>query len=140
MTEDQTEGYYQGTPPSVATQDERPENVRPIDQGPVDFDLDTRQAKSIRPYRLKFSGRWWTVEQPDIGTIFAAEEAPTAESFMGLMFEDQWEELGPLLKAYKDPGALFEIAQAISIHFDLDTASRGARPNRRDRRAAPRRS
>lgn len=132
---------YQGDRPERPVEDlrERPENVRPIDQGPADYDLDSRTLKTIRPYRLKFAGQWWTVEQPDIGTIFEAEQAPTAEAFMGLMFEEQWDELGPLLRAYKDPGALFEIAQAISIHFDLDTAGR-TRPNRRERRAAPRRS
>lgn len=114
------------------------DNVRPIEQGPADYDLDSREAKRIRPYRLKAAGKWWTVTQPDIGTIMAAEQAPTAEAFMELMFEDQWTELAPSFKAYEDPAAMFEIARAISMHFDLDTATRPK--NRRERREAPRRA
>lgn len=112
--------------------------VTPINEGPADFDLDTRDVRRVRPYRLKFDGRWWTVEQPDIGTIMDAEQAPTAEAFMALMFDEQWTELAPLFRSYADPSAMFEIAKAISVHFDLDTASRPR--NRRERRAQPRRA
>ena len=116
------------------------ENVRSIDEGPADYDLDARRVKVIRPYRMKFRGQWWTVSQPDVGTIMEAEQAPTAEAFMSLMFEDAWDELGPAFKAYADPGAIWEIARAISIHFDLDAASvRAPARNRRERREAPRR-
>lgn len=113
------------------------DNVRPIDSGPVDFDLDARRVVTKPDYRLRFKGRTWTVAQPDVGTIMAAEQAPTTEAFMSLMFEDQWPELERDFKSYADPGVIFEIATAISKHFDLDAAA--TRGNRAQRRANPRR-
>lgn len=139
----ETYGYGQApTHPASGQESDAPvtgqqDNVRPIDQGPADYDLDSRPVKTIRPYRLRFQGRLWTVTQPDVGTIMAAEQAPTAEAFMELMFEDQWPDLERDFKSYADPGAIFEIARAISAHFDLDTATRPR--NRRERREAPRR-
>lgn len=116
-----------------------PDNVRPIDSGPVEYDLDARRVVTKPDYRLRFQGKTWVVRQPDVGTVIAAEKAPTIEAFMELMFEDQWPDMRDGFEAYTDPGALFEIGQAIARHFDLDAASTAAPRNRRERRAAPRR-
>lgn len=111
-----------------------PDNVRPIDSGPADFDLDTRRVVTKPDYRLRFKNRVWTVTQPDTGTVMEAEQAPTTEAFMSLMFEDQWPELERDFKAYPDPGVIFEIAQAIARHFDLDAAATRVAGNRAQRR------
>lgn len=124
--------YHQGQAP-------HPDNVRPIDSGPVEYDLDARRVVTKPDYRLRFQNKVWVVRQPDVGTVIAAEKAPTIEAFMELMFEDQWPEMRDGFEAYADPGALFEIGQAIARHFDLDAASTAAPRNRRERRAAPRR-
>lgn len=126
-------------PGATTTSAPPPENVRPIDSGPVDYDLDSRRVVTKPDYRLRFQGRTWVVRQPDVGTVIAAEKAPTIEAFMELMFEDQWPDMRDGFEAYADPGALFEIGQAIARHFDLDAAAAAAPRNRRERRAAPRR-
>ena len=125
--------------PTTGQRYQQPENVRPIDSGPVEYDLDARRVVTKPDYRLRFKNRTWTVTQPDVGTVMAAEQAPTTEAFMSLMFEDQWPELERDFKAYTDPGVIFEIAQAIARHFDLDAAAAGGRSNRAQRRAQPRR-
>lgn len=118
--------------------DEDPQNVRSIDSGPVNLNLDERKARTLPDYRLTFDGQTWIVRQPDVGTVMKVEQVPTSEAFCQLMFEDQWDELGPLLKAYPDARVITEIAENISAHFELDQ-NRGAPANRRERRAAPRR-
>ena len=130
-------GQEPAAPSNTGQHHQPPENVRPIDSGPVEFDLDARRVTTKPDYRLRFKGRVWSVTQPDVGTVMAAEQAPTTEAFMSLMFEDQWSELERDFKAYADPGVIFEVAQAIARHFDLDAAS--TRQNRAQRRAAPRR-
>jgi len=140
-----TEHYGYGqepTPPAIGQEPAAPattgqENVRPIDSGPVDFDLDSRRVTTKPDYRLRFKGRTWTVTQPDVGTVMLAEQVRDTESFMSLMFEDQWPELERDFKAYADPGVIFEVAQAIARHFDLDAAA--ARPTNRPARRHPRR-
>lgn len=127
------------TAPATGQHTQQAENVRPIDSGPVDYDLDARRVTTKPDYRLRFKGRTWTVTQPDVGTVMAAEQAPTTEAFMSLMFEDQWPELERDFKAYQDPGVIFEVATNIARHFDLDAAAAGGRQNRAQRRANPRR-
>ena len=116
------------------------DNVRAIDSGPVDFDVDARQSKTYPPYRLRMDGQTWLVQPPDVGTVMQAEKSPTTEAFMQIMFEDDWKDLEPIFKSYPDPELIFEVARAISRHFNLDAAAVSQQPmNRRERRAQPRR-
>lgn len=121
-------------------QDAAEGTVRDINSGPVSFDVDSRKERTLPPYRLKMNDQIWTVEQPDVGAVMQAENAPTFEVFMQVMFDEQWDDLGPIFKAYKDPSLMFDVASAIAVHFNLDAAAvRQAPRNRRERRAEPRR-
>lgn len=116
------------------------DTVVDINTTAVDLDLDqVTERPSIPAFRVRLGGRDWEITEPDAGLVMELDNARNTDTYMQLIFDDQWPDVRPLL-AGKQPDVLIQIIRQYSRHFDLDAEAmvQRAAPSRAERRQARR--
>lgn len=132
------ERYYQGEHPqpadpyAAASQDLR-DTTRPTPPAPaaaplvpvetdLDFDAtDDDDVEYIRPFVVKLGGQYWSIQQPDGGTVMDIDEARTPRAMLALIFDDQWADVAHLIDELATE-QIRTLVRQFRRHFELDEA------------------